>query len=585
MSEYERPSEVTAEIPSETGPETAPEPSAARLAPQPEQAGNRGFFPSARVRALSRVAVTLGLCAFFLILGFVSIRYSRDQIEDASPLDLPVQGQVLSPEELERIAERARRLRELERQLEVLQEEPPAPPPAPAPPSAPVPVRSGVRGTTIFSIPMTGGGRGGSRSGSREGAALFDTPEGLFEESRKLVEALRPPAPGTASGLPGIGQALGGFPEGPSESAAVRPPLRESLRVEPEPPERYRLRQGSFLPVVLDHPINTDVPGLIRGHLARDVRDATGETLLLPQGTRLIGHQAAVIATGQARLMIDWHRLQLPDGHTVELTEPQGTAAIDGSLGATGKVDRHFGSRFGTALLLGALGATLQLSQPQQSSTFGQAASERQIAAGEVGARLNDLAERTLEERLNRPPTIEIPAGARLQLLLLQDLVFPGPVASVGTAGTGGSAPGDGASYSDFEAMGSRLLSGRPSLQLASGASYKARPEGLHRGAPGPDLSTIHAYAAFHPPSLDVQRPSEADAPIPPTAPLPVHQAGLGFPCRGRACLSGRAGGGASSEPPEREHQTGPNTNIGIGAQQPDQPGSLTTASIGIETT
>jgi hypothetical protein len=96
-------------------------------------------------------------------------------------------------------------------------------------------------------------------------------------------------------------------------------------------------------------------------------------------------------------------------------------------------VDRHFGSRFGTALLLGALGATLQLSQPQQSSTFGQAASERQIAAGAVGARLNDLAERTLEERLNRPPTIEIPAGARLQLLLLQDLVFPGPVASVGT--------------------------------------------------------------------------------------------------------------------------------------------------------
>jgi hypothetical protein len=73
------------------------------------------------------------------------------------------------------------------------------------------------------------------------------------------------------------------------------------------------------------------------------------------------------------------------------------------------------------------LGATVQLSQPQQSATFGQAASERQIAAGEVGARLNDLAERTLEERLNRPPTIKIPAGARLQLLLLQDLVFPAP--------------------------------------------------------------------------------------------------------------------------------------------------------------
>jgi hypothetical protein len=32
-----------------------------------------------------------------------------------------------------------------------------------------------------------------------------------------------------------------------------------------------------------------------------------------------------------------------------------------------------------------------------------------------------------LEERFNRPPTIRIPAGARLQLLLLNDLVFPAP--------------------------------------------------------------------------------------------------------------------------------------------------------------
>jgi hypothetical protein len=353
--------------------------------------------------------------------------------------------------------------------------------------------------------------------------------------------------------------------------AALPEQEREGFRTEGEvtalkvtaEPRGLHLRRGSFLPVVLTHAVNTDVPGLIRGQLARDVRDATGQHVLLPQGTLLTGQQRGSLSTGDARLLIDWTALHLADGRVIELTEPQGTAAIDGSLGATGKVDRHFGSRFGTALLLGALGATLQLSQPQQSSTFGQAASERQIAAGEVGARLNDLAERTLEERLNRPPTIEIPAGARLQLLLLQDLVFPGPVASVGTAGAGGSAPGDDASWADFGAMGSRLLSGRTLAELASAASYQARPEGLHRGTPGSGLSTIHDYAAFHPPNhtapipptaphpvhpafQDPGDPANHNASIPPTAPHPVHRAGLGFPCRGRACLSGvgRVGGG-----------------------------------------
>jgi|GEM_PF-3026139 len=384
-------------------PATAPEPS-------PEVAGKKGFFPSARVRALSRVALTLGLCAFFLILGFVSIRYSRDQArQTVHPMDVPVQGQVLTPEELERIAQRTRRLVELKNQLESLQEVAPPPPPTTPPPVAPPRRATGGR-NSVFSVPMT------PRGGRSAGGSLLDSPRALLEEGRHLVDSLRSGTPGDTRGSL--------LEEGGSVVAGT---TRNTLVLQPQPPHPFRLRQGSFLPVVLDHPINTDVPGLIRGHLARDVRDSTGEHLLLPQGTVLVGRQASSLSTGDARLLIDWHQLQLPDGHTLDLPQPQGTAATDGSLGATGDIDRHFGSRFGTALLLGALGATVQLSQPQQSATFGQGASERQIAAGEVGARLNDLAERTLEERFNRPPTIRIPAGARLQLLLLQDLVFPSP--------------------------------------------------------------------------------------------------------------------------------------------------------------
>jgi len=255
--------------------------------------------------------------------------------------------------------------------------------------------------------------------------------------------------------------------------------------------------------VVLNHPVNTEVPGLIRGHLARDVRDATGRHLLLPQGTVVVGEQRGGLASGDSRLLIDWHQVQLPDGRTLELAEPQGTAAVDGSLGATGKVDRHFGSRFGTALMLGVLGATLQLSQPQQSQDFGQGASAQQIAAGEVGARLNDLAERTLEERLNRPPTIRIPAGARLNLLLLNDLVFPQPMAVHPTDGSHTGAPGR-AGLSKSGASVFERAGGRAGERVRSPAAGEAgtAPAQAVGSASQPPSSPPHPTAAHPRPGM-----------------------------------------------------------------------------------
>jgi len=370
---------------------------------------------SPRVRALSGGAARIALILAFLLFGFLALRYSRGGVAVAPGEEAPPSYSTpgVDPDQLLRMAERLRRSRWQEEAIEL----PPPPPPAPAP-APPPPPRTIRREKAIFEVPMSpqAGGRSNRNEANRllEGGSAGEGRLPDFHLPKEEWDRWSALAPGQAGPAERVGFQAGG------QNATV-------LEVHPEARTGLHLRRGSFLPIVLTHAVNTDVPGLIRGHLARDVRDTTGAEVLLPQGTLLIGQQRNALSTGDGRLLIDWNSLHLPDGRAIELPEPQGTAATDGSLGATGTLDRHFGSRFGTALLLGALGATLQLSQPQQSATFGQGASTQQIAAGEVGARLNDLAERTLEERLNRPPTIKIPAGARLQLLLLQDLVFPSP--------------------------------------------------------------------------------------------------------------------------------------------------------------
>src|SRR5213079_1731429 len=68
-------------------------------------------------------------------------------------------------------------------------------------------------------------------------------------------------------------------------------------------------------------------------------------------------------------LLVAWTRLILPDGRSLKLP---GLASKDlaGQTGAQGDVDTHWQRVFGKALLLSAISAGAQVSQPQQTSAF-----------------------------------------------------------------------------------------------------------------------------------------------------------------------------------------------------------------------
>lgn len=188
----------------------------------------------------------------------------------------------------------------------------------------------------------------------------------------------------------------------------------------------FVLRAGSVIPAVLLTAITSDLPGECLGQVSRDVFDSRSQrVLLIPKGSKLMCRYDDQVVAGQGRLLVAWTRLLLPDGRSMSLP---GLALKDaeGQTGARGDVDNHTRRVFGRALLLSAIGAGAQLSQPRQGNIL-SAPSTGQVMAGAVGQELSNVALEVIRRGMDQAPTITIPQGRSFNVFLNGDLVFDGP--------------------------------------------------------------------------------------------------------------------------------------------------------------
>ena len=87
---------------------------------------------------------------------------------------------------------------------------------------------------------------------------------------------------------------------------------------EQKPASPYQLMAGTIIPASLVTGLNSDLPGTVIAQVTENVFDTvTGQHLLIPQGTRLIGKYDSVIAFGQERALVVWQRLIRPDGSSI----------------------------------------------------------------------------------------------------------------------------------------------------------------------------------------------------------------------------------------------------------------------------
>ncbi len=189
------------------------------------------------------------------------------------------------------------------------------------------------------------------------------------------------------------------------------------------PISQYEIKAGSILPATLITGINSDLPGQIVAQLRESVYDTvTGNHLLVPQGTRLIGEYDSKVAFGQERVLVIWTRLILPNGESINLEGMPG-ADLSGYAGMTGRVNNHYGKLITGVVLGSVIGAGAQVAvggqgAPNVPPTFGN------LAVSGAAQNINQSAQQHTNKVLNMQPTIEVAPGDKINVFVTKDMIL-----------------------------------------------------------------------------------------------------------------------------------------------------------------
>lgn len=196
---------------------------------------------------------------------------------------------------------------------------------------------------------------------------------------------------------------------------------------------QYEVQAGSIIPGILVTGINSDLPGTMIGQVSQNVYDSkTGQYLLIPAGSKIVGRYDSQVTNGQSRVLVAWQRILFPDSSFIDINGMAG-ADTAGYSGLTGKVDDHSGKLFRNAILFSLIGAGAALLQPRTAiaalTPVGMVAapSVGSQAAGQVGTQLAQTAQQATQKGLQQQPTIEVRPGYLFNIMVDRDLVFPGP--------------------------------------------------------------------------------------------------------------------------------------------------------------
>lgn len=263
----------------------------------------------------------------------------------------------------------------------------------------------------------------GERQTARESAVLVSTsnssrqPEALPADGTELpsVPPLIPASTDRELGRPGNSEDQ----QRKLDFVAARDTsgdLNAHMLLAPASP--WMLTAGSVIAASLITGLNSDLPGLVVAQVTEHAYDsATGRTLLIPQGSRLIGSYDSVVAFGQSRALLVWQRIVLPNGSSIRIDNlPASDAA--GFAGLADEVDFHTWSLLKGIALSTLLGVGTELSLGNDENDLVRAVREStQQNADRAGQRI-------VAKNLDIQPTITVRPGWPLRVVVHKDLVM-----------------------------------------------------------------------------------------------------------------------------------------------------------------
>ena len=195
------------------------------------------------------------------------------------------------------------------------------------------------------------------------------------------------------------------------------------------------LKAGTLIPGILISGLNSDLPGSVLGQVSEHVYDtATGRYVLIPKGSRLIGVYSSNVTYGQSRVLVVWNRIVFPNGTSLNIAGSQGMDRA-GYSGMSGAVDSHWGKVISAAVFASLFIAGAEILNPKDGNTNNNSGtgsgsgtgnkSPSQAMSEAVANSILEMGGRMLEKAMNIQPTIKIRPGARFNIFVAQDVVFP----------------------------------------------------------------------------------------------------------------------------------------------------------------
>ncbi len=197
------------------------------------------------------------------------------------------------------------------------------------------------------------------------------------------------------------------------------------------------IAQGKMINAILETAINTEMPGIVRAVVSRDVFGESGNKVLISRGSRLYGSYSSSVKAGQVRVEIKWTRLIRPDGVSLNIN----FSASDqfGRSGIPGQIDNRYSSVITNSLMtsiltIGGVAATQKLlsNNANTTTTVNQnqgitttTANATNQAISDVTKTIVDTVGRIITNSLDINPVIRIPQGTKVTVIVNSDIKIP----------------------------------------------------------------------------------------------------------------------------------------------------------------
>lgn len=184
-------------------------------------------------------------------------------------------------------------------------------------------------------------------------------------------------------------------------------------------PVPFVISEGTLIHAILLSEINTDLPGPILARVSHNIWDSqTGQKLIIPQNSKLIGEYNSTVGHGQNRAQIVWTRIVYPNQQSVDLGRMVGVDK-KGTSGTAGEVDNHYDKVALGLVMTTVITAGVRMTQGKYEQNQ---ASLGQELGNSLAQETSHLGNKIADKMLSIKPTIKVAIGEKLNVFVETDL-------------------------------------------------------------------------------------------------------------------------------------------------------------------